>query len=234
MAAPRSIKSYVYPCDNDIASLLDSAFVQGALRKIANRRYSKQIQDAVNGGVILSRNSFPSVFDVIDNCAKKIVIPKDFTLVLTSKLRGANSLAIESNGKGVIFLSHLAITMLNKEELSFMLGHEFGHIAQGNLSCHTVKGMIDNLKESSELLGGFLSDMISVPLNRWYQCSEFTEDRAGFLCCGSVDSALGLLRKVQPAREGLINGFFELGSAHPFLHHREQELRRYANEINES
>lgn len=234
MIAPRNIKSYIYPCDNDIARLLDSAMVQGALRKVAGHYYSKQIRDAIDKGLIVTRNSFPSLFRVIDHCTQTIVVPKDVTVVLTSRLSGTNALAVENDGKGVVFLSNAAITKLDENELSFMIGHELGHIAQGNLSCHTIKGMIDNLKDSSEILGSMLSDLIEVPLNKWYQCSEYTADRAGLLCCGKVNVALDLLHKVQDVPKGntKINDYFELSSAHPFLQHREQELRRYAMALN--
>lgn len=234
MAAPRSIKSYVYPCDNDIARLLDSAFVQGALRKIAGHYYSKQIQEAIDKGIVVTKNSFPSLYRVIERCSERIVFPKDVSVVLTTRLKGTNALAVENKGKGVVFLSNSAVTKLDSSELSFMLGHEFGHIAQGNLSCHTIKGIIDNLKDSSEVLGSLLADMIEVPLNKWYQCSEYTADRAGLLCCGEVNVALQLLKKVQesPKGDSRVNDYFELSSAHPYLQHREQELRRYALALN--
>lgn len=234
MAAPRSIKSYVYPCDNDIARLLDSAFVQGALRKIAGHYYSNQIQEAIDKGIVVTKNSFPSLYRVIEHCAEKIVFPKDVSVVLTTRLKGTNALAVENEGKGVVFLSNSAVTKLNSSELSFMLGHEFGHIAQGNLSCHTIKGMIDNLKDSSEILGSLLADMIEVPLNKWYQCSEYTADRAGLICCGKVNVALELLKRVQepPKGDSRVNDYFELSSAHPYLQHRVQELKRYALVLN--
>ena len=234
MAVPRSINSYVYPCDNDIARLLDSAFVQGALRKIAGHYYSKQIHDAIDKGIVVTKNSFPALYQVVEHCAQKIAIPDDVMVVLTSRLKGTNALAVENDGKGVVFLSNTALTKLNESELSFMLGHELGHIAQGNLSCHTIKGMIDNLKDSSEILGSLLADMIEVPLNKWYQCSEYTADRAGLLCCGKVSVALDLLRRVQEAPKGnsRVNDYFELSSTHPFLQHRELELKRYALALN--
>ena len=234
MRAPVSIKNYIFPCENDIARVLDSAVVQGALRKIANHYYSGQIADAINKGAVVTRNSFPALYGVIEKCAERIDIPSDVSVILTSRLKGTNALAVENDGKGIVFLSNTAVAKLDEEELSFMLGHEFGHIAQGNLSCHTIKGMIDNLKDASEILGALLSDMIEVPLNKWYQCSEYTADRAGLLCCGKVNVALNLLRKVQPAPKGTrrVNDYFELSSAHPFLQHREQALRQYALALN--
>lgn len=234
MKKPVSIKNYVYPCDNDIARLLDSAFVQGALRKIAQHYYSGQISEAIKSGVVVTINSFPSLYRIIEHCARQIVLPTNVAVILTPKLKGMNALAVENDGDGVVFLSNSAVARLDEEELTFMLGHEFGHIAQGNLSCHTIKGMLDNLKDSSEILGTMLSDMIEVPLNKWYRCSEYTADRAGLLCCRKVSVALNLLKKVQPSPGGdsKINDYLELSSAHPFLQHREQELRRYALALN--
>ena len=234
MAAPRSINSFVYPCDNDIARLLDSAIVQSGLKKIADHYYSKQIKEAVSTGCLVTRNSFPSVYRIIEKCAASIEIPKEVQVVLTPKLRGVNALAVENEGKGVVFLSHAAVTKLEGPELSFVIGHEFGHIAQGNLSCHTIKGLIDNLKDTSEILGSFLSDMIDVPLNKWYQCSEYTADRAGLICCGQLSSALDILHKILPVLSDspAINNYIELSSSHPFLYHRVIELKKYYQTLN--
>ena len=230
MAAPRSINSYVYPCDNDIARLLDSAFVQGALRKISSHYFADQIHEAIEKGIVVTKNSFPSLYRIIEHCSEKIVFPKDVSVVLTSRLKGINALAVENDGKGVVFLSCAAVAQLDESELSFMLGHELGHIAQGNLSCHTIKGMIDNLKDSSEILGSLLADMIEVPLNKWYQCSEYTADRAGLICCGEVSVALNLLNHIHidSCDNKLANEYLELGSVHPILQHRGQELIKYA------
>ncbi len=230
MEAPRSINSYVYPCDNDIARWLDTALVRGALRKIARHHFAKQIREAIDKGYVVTKSSFPSLFRVIEHCSERIVFPKEVSFVLTTRLKGANALSVENDGKGVVFLSNSAVTELDESELTFMMGHELGHIAQGNLSCHTIKGLIDNLKDSSMILGSFLADMVEVPLNKWYQCSEYTADRAGLLCCGNLNVALGLLNRIQetPADNLVANDYFELSSTHPFLRHRVQELRRFA------
>lgn len=230
MAAPRSINSYVYPCDNDIARLLDSAFVQGALRKISSHYFADQIHEAIEKGIVVTKNSFPSLYRIIEHCSEKIVFPKDVSVVLTSRLKGINALAVENDGKGVVFLSCAAVAQLDESELSFMLGHELGHIAQGNLSCHTIKGMIDNLKDSSEILGSLLADMIEVPLNKWYQCSEYTADRAGLICCGEIDIAINLIRKTQILQSCLhdYDELLELRSDHPFLLNRECQLRKFS------
>ena len=87
MTAPRSIDSYAYPCDNDIARLLDSPFVQSDLRKIANLYYSKQIHEAINTGVVVIRvdaygscgwifglhSAFDDVSPILDRYAYKLI-----------------------------------------------------------------------------------------------------------------------------------------------------------------
>ena len=67
-----------------------------------------------------------------------------------------------------------------------MIGHELGHILQKNLICHTIKGLLDNLNSKSEILGPIVSDLIEVPLNQWYRCSEYTADRAGLMCTRNI------------------------------------------------
>ena len=228
MTAPRSIDSYAYPCDNDIARLLDSPFVQSALRKIANLYYSKQIHEAINTGVVVNKISFPALYKVVENCARKIVIPDDVTIVLTSRLKGTNALAVENDGKGVVFLSKTAVLQLDETELSFMIGHELGHVAQGNLACHTIKGLIDNLKDSSVILGAMLSEMIEVPLNKWYQCSEYTADRAGLLCCESLSCAESLLSKIVTREHRFAPSLLELYDDHPLIEKRIRELKSFS------
>lgn len=118
----------------------------------------------------------PEVNAVADRCARLLRLPmplvfirEDLFVCITGMGLGEPySLAISSQ-----YLPHF-----EEDELEFLIGSELGHIAAG----HT---RITSLFSAS----GRENPVVALIAGAWMRRTEYTADRIGLLCCGSLDAA---------------------------------------------
>jgi hypothetical protein len=92
-------------------------------------------------------------------------------------------------GEGVnhflVGVSSGAVSALSAEELKFVIGHELGHATYGHLEVAA-----ELVLETAEL------DLRRCQLIRaWQRAAELSADRAGLVCCGSLEAAASALFK---------------------------------------
>ncbi len=89
--------------------------------------------------------------------------------------------------KPIVVLTSGAVDLLTHEELSFLIGHELGHIKSGHVLYHQMAEVIPilgNIIGAATLgIGGLVSTGLQLALLNWDRMSEFTADRAGLLTC---------------------------------------------------
>lgn len=226
-------KNYAYPCDTYIGTLLNSEIVRKTLQKIATKYYSNEIGGLYQERILVNAQTYPQLNAVYEICVDKLQITNKLPLYVTNHLTGINALSIELQGEQMILISRQAVAQLNEDELLFILGHELGHCQYGHMVCHTVLGLINDMNEANNIFGPLITDVIEVPLVQWFQCSEFTADRAGLICCESLQTAhdifdqLGMNTTVNAYQQ-----YQEISSPHPLIKTRWEMLQKYANEIN--
>ena len=96
--------------------------------------------------------------------------------------------------------------------------------------CHTIKGVLDNLNNKSEILGPIVSDLIDVTLSQWYRCAEYTADRAGLICTKSIlhiKSLFTRLCNTNIKETDQIARYFELNNIHPMYNSRLNQLEQF-------
>lgn len=221
---------YAFPCDNYIESIFNNPTVKYSLKKIFNRKLRGEITKIIESSIEISLTSFPKIYRILLNCCSKLGVHNIPQCYLSSKLKGINSLTIGDEGNAIILVSPLAAAKLNGNELSFIIGHELGHIVQQNLICHTIKGCLDHITDKSQLFGPIIADVIDVPLNNWHRCSEYTADRAGLICCEQLSIALNVFEKLkceQLNSNNVLDDFNEMSSDHPTIENRMNELKKF-------
>lgn len=213
--------------DNYMGDLLDNPLTKSILRRIADSYYGKQLDALIDEATALSPDTYPSLFNVFEQCCETLGIVNPPEVYVTGKMRGINALSLEVDGDQLILLG-TQVVCLSPDEQAFLLGHELGHHQQGNLVCHTVNGLMGNLNNASEIFGPLLLDTIEVPLKRWCRCSEFNADRAGYLCCQNPDAILHLFQRLGMRRSVTAYAQYqELASSHPLLPTRWTTLSEY-------
>lgn len=188
--------------------------------------------------VRVSGDQFPALDTAADNFAQRLGIARPDVYVIQHTM--VNAFATVLAGRRVIVLySGVVDSILRNggdEELAFVLGHEFGHIAAGHLS----------FTHRLQQLGGWF-----IWLGHWHRRRmEITCDRIGLALVGrretafralahlTVGSALSssvnedaLRRQLQQHEGELSVGWTVLHSLYPGNLYRLTELRRGADEF---
>lgn len=232
---PASVSSkpyYVCQTDNYIEDILDNFVTKKVLKTVVTKYYGQQLEEIIESGSKLSAKSFPRLWNNFEHCCKTLGIEVYPDAYITQKLTGINGLSIEVEDRPLVLFSFRTAISLNDAEQRFLIGHELGHIQQGNLVCHTVNGLLDTLNRSSEIFGSIISDAIEVPLKRWCRQTEFNADRAGLICCEDMEVVESLLAKVNEKKSiTSYANISELYEDHPLNKMRIERLKEYKKQL---
>jgi Zn-dependent protease with chaperone function len=124
----------------------------------------------------------PELHAVVERCARMLGLPMPHVFV-----REDLYVCITSMGLGqpyALALSSQWLPHLEEDELMFLVGAELGHIAAG----HT---RLSSLFSAS----GKENPFIALVIGAWLRRTEYTADRVGLLCCGSMDAAIRAIFK---------------------------------------
>ena len=227
-----AVMDYAVKEENYIGDFLDNKLVRGCLKSIADKYYGSQITVIRNEGVLLTNDSYPMLHSTYIHCCHTLKIMNPPAVYITHRLRGINALSVEINNEQMILLSRRVAISLSAKEQAFILGHELGHHQQGNLVGHTVNGLVNSLKDKSEIFGPMIQDAIEVPLKRWCRRSEYNADRAGLLCCKDIEVVKQLFLKIGMIESVTVyHQYKETSDDHPMLTTRLKELNNYATSI---
>lgn len=225
---------YAYPCDNYMDSILSNGLVRKTLQMFADKYCKEQIQNIKSTGQLVCQANYPHLYDILQSCYKSLNVKEIPEVYITNQLKGINALSVGTDSAPIILISRKAVISLSDGELKFMIGHELGHILQGNLMCHIVRGALDSLNDKSEVLGPMVSEAVEVPLNQWHRCAEFTSDRAGYLCCLSLEAVKKLFMRLSGSignSASAYDAFNELSHTHPLYNNRLNELKAFAVQL---
>lgn len=221
---------YAYSCDNYIDTLLSNRVARKALQSFSNKYCRDQILSIKSSGQLVTKTSYPHFYSLLQYCYESLKVEDTPEVYTTTQLKGINALSVGTDDSPLILFSRKALIGLSDGELKFMIGHELGHILQTNLMCHTIKGLLDNLNNKSEILGPIVSDLVDVPLNQWYRCAEYTADRAGLICCKQIEYVESLFMKISNIFNPVtaIEAYRELEQCHPLYKNRIKKLREFS------
>lgn len=221
---------YAYPCENYISMVISNPASKYSLKKFFDSKIKSELAKIVGDSIEVTAKSSPRLYGILRHCCESLCIENKPQFFITSRLKGINSLTVGDDENPLLLISPAAVAKLSNTELSFIIGHELGHVAQKNLICHTVKGALDTMSKWSDALGPIVAELIEVPLNRWYRCSEYTADRAGLICCENLQSALSVFEKSSIDKKSIspiIDSYNELTCDHPTIANRIMELKRF-------
>ena len=205
-----AVMDYAVKEENYIGDFLDNKLVRTCLKSIADKYYGSQIAVIRNEGMLLTNESYPMLYSTYAHCCHTLKIKNERMRRLSRRV---------------------AISLATREQ-AFILGHELGHHQQGNLVGHTVNGLVNSLKDKSEIFGPMIQDAIEVPLKRWCRRSEYNADRAGLLCCKDIEVVKQLFLKIGMIESVTVyHQYKETSDDHPMLTTRLKELNDYATSI---
>ena len=143
-------------------------------------------------GINITEESLPQMYDELARSCEVLGI-KDIPAYSTDWFYGPYHFSNGETHRRIVMMSGSA-DLFTEAEMSFVLGHELGHMACGHKPYHMLLETFYMPFVNDPAFQAWAS-IIKLPLLEWYRISDYTADRVGLLCCQDINSALSTMIK---------------------------------------
>ena len=150
----------------------------------------------LGGGLRIHAGQFGHVHAVVDECARMVRMPAPHVFIRDDPF--VPVVAIGIGDPYAIVISAQYVEHFEPDELRFLIGRELGHIASGHTRYTSL--LSSNGRENG---------VIAVAFGAWLRKIDYTADRIGLLCCGSLDAAM---RAIAVSAFGAVGRGVDLGA----------------------
>ena len=150
----------------------------------------------LGGGLRIHAGQFGHVHTVVDECARMMRMPTPHVFIRDDPF--VPVVAIGIGDPYAIVISAQYVEHFQPDELRFLIGRELGHIASGHTRYTSL--LSSNGRENG---------VIAVAFGAWLRKIDYTADRIGLLCCGSLDAAM---RAIAVSAFGSVGRRVDLGA----------------------
>lgn len=171
----------------------------------------------------VTKESCPELYNMVRESAETLDIDR-LPEIYTQWSYGINAYTTGYKDDTILVLQSGSVDLMPDPELSFVIGHEMGHIKSGHVLYHMMVQYFAQIISSTVLAGKFIVP-IQLGLNYWYRMSEFTADRAGLLVCQDLEAALGAIMKMA----GLPKRYFNTSDPHVFAKQAKEFMTKYGD-----
>lgn len=243
----RPARDYSHPIDGAIIKVLDTPLVNSVFKTYVDTMVDAQFGQTLASAIPVTPQTFPQIDQTVEHCVQVLGIRRPYVVVSNSV--GMNACTTGSDENPCIIIGSVLTLAFTPEQLRFIIGHECGHIAMGHVVYHSAITMASSLSRALPIIGPAVYKLSAFPLHAWSRRSEITADRAGLLCCGSLDVAeralmqleLGLahMPEMNPhtyvtssqhyRKGGILRNLGEYAHSHPLLPKRIDALDAFAD-----
>jgi len=131
----------------------------------------------LGGGLRIHARQFAHVHEVVDECARMLRMATPHVFVRDDPF--VPVVAVGIGEPFAIVISAQFVEMFRDDELRFLIGRELGHIASGHTRFTSL--LSSNGRENG---------VITLAAGAWLRKIDYTADRVGLLCCGSLEAAV--------------------------------------------
>lgn len=189
----------------------------------------------------VTSQSYPGLAEIANACARRLQPGKVEVFMAPGQQLNAYTFGVEDPKTVVLYA--LLLQVMDRDEISFILGHEMGHVALGHTWLNTILGGMAGVPSP---FGAAI--VMAFAFRWWNRACEYSADRAGLLACaslpkatsalvkltmggqpGSAQSFAAALERIDSEDDSLAGQLQELLSSHPMLIRRINELRQYAS-----
>lgn len=171
----------------------------------------------------VTKESCPELYNMVRESAETLDIDR-LPEIYTQWSYGINAYTTGYKDDTILVLQSGSVDLMPDPELTFVIGHEMGHIKSGHVLYHMMVKFFAQIISSTVLAGKFIVP-IQLGLNYWYRMSEFTADRAGLLVCQDLEAALGAIMKMA----GLPKRYFNTSDPHVFAKQAKEFMTKYGD-----
>src|SRR5215470_11640123 len=146
-----------------------------------------QQQAALGTMVRVSPRQFPELYHLAAKAAGRLSHPQ--VPVFVKRASEMNIYTVGLWQQPIIVLTSSLVDQMEPDNLQFFIGREIGHVAAGHIWLRTL---LKPLGADVPVFGKLLN---SVVFGDWINRTEFTADRAGFIACRSLTTAVSTMLK---------------------------------------
>jgi Zn-dependent protease with chaperone function len=187
--------SWEHPADRAaLAALRRLPGFDEVLRKVFGIFGEKPIRLAFQANAVrVSEKQFPDVWERYLEVLETLDSPPHDLFVSQTPLVNAGAYGMD---KPFIVLNSGSIRLLNDDELTYLLGHELGHIMSGHVLYRTMTVLLLQLASLGFPIVGLAARAILMALLEWSRKAELSCDRAGLLAVQNPDATLRSFMKL--------------------------------------
>jgi Zn-dependent protease with chaperone function/uncharacterized RDD family membrane protein YckC len=130
----------------------------------------------LGGGLRVHEGQFGHIYAVVEECARMLRLPTPHVFVRDDPF--VPVVGIGTGDPYAIVFSAQYVEHFADDELRFLIGRELGHIAAGNTKYTSL--LSSNGRENG---------VIAIAFGAWLRKIDYTADRVGLVCCGSLEAA---------------------------------------------
>jgi Zn-dependent protease with chaperone function len=136
---------------------------------------------------------FPAIHEQYQEVLRTLDTPHYDLFVSQTPLVNAGAYGMK---KPFIVLNSGAVRLLSRDEMTFLLGHELGHIMSGHVLYRTMTVLLLQLATMGFPIVGLAARAVLIGLLEWMRKAELSSDRAGLLVGQDPEVALSTLMKL--------------------------------------
>ena len=157
-------------------------------------RYREAYNEVENQGegINITPESLPQMYSQLKNSCDILGIT-DIPAYSTDWFYGPSHYSNGETHRRIVMMSGSA-DLFTDTEMSFVLGHELGHMACGHKPYHMLLESFYMPFMNDPTFKAWAS-IVKLPLLEWYRISDYTADRVGLLCCQDINAALSTMIK---------------------------------------
>jgi Zn-dependent protease with chaperone function len=195
-----SYKAFVYPGDEEALAALKSIPGAGPVLTYLQENFTEELMFLQNNQQMIraSYHNYTSLYQLLERCCEILSLPVPELYLTTNPTLNAYTVGTR---RTCIVLHSQLVESMTLDELTFVVGHELGHI---KCSHGLYRLLGDLLIRYWDMLSSMMSipglGLLRVPMLlaywEWFRRAELTCDRAGLLCVQDLEVGLRALSKL--------------------------------------
>ena len=236
-----------------LAALRKLPMFDDVLRTLFGFFGEKPIRLAFQANAVrVSPNQFPRIHRLYADVCETLDSPEEYPIFVSqTPIVNAGAYGMD---EPFIILNSGTVHLLDDQQLSYVMGHELGHIMSDHVLYRTMTVLLIQLAQMGFPIVGLAARAILVALLEWSRKSELSSDRAGLLATQDPDMVMStmlkmagggsdeetslaeFIRQAEEYRESgdMADQVFKvlnlIGQSHPFWVLRVSELRGWIEE----